>query len=549
MKKIFLIIIFVFSFFITLNVCALDYNKFSNGIMLDVARRYYTVDEIKAYIDYLSGYDNSFIQIHFTDDESVDIECRYLDQTKEGAIVSNGEYINPNTNKKFLTYDQIKYLMDYSKSKKVEFIPEIDVPSHMNSFKELSRIKFGEEYTNNMFRGSGEEYNNIDIVQPESKDFILSLYDEYTDFFKDCNYFVLGFDEYTYRIDEKIPFINEMNRYLNEKGFITRIWNDSITKNNMTGLDKNIEILYWVQIDDSYASMNDLKESGINVINCNSYYLFFVPNDRNTNQHDLDYTINDIINNWTIDIFNNTNYFDLENYDNVIGGMISSWGEFSLNISSSLVYNQTTRMFNAMNSKIKGYNVSIENNNGIINSKLYKLKGGETVPFTRIADLGYTFNNLSVKDSDNNIVITDGDSFITPNSDVTIVGDFKAIPYKFVDGFNQSFNGESLVFKMDGPLELFDKLYLNDQVIDKNDYSLESGSTIIILKKEYLNGLKFGDYNLKAIYKNGSSDIIQFSVKTDNPNTFTNYKNNILFITSILLLCFGMIKLLKKNVE
>ena len=43
---------------------ATTYNYFENGIMLDVARKYYTVDEIKQYIDHLSGYDRTYIQMH-----------------------------------------------------------------------------------------------------------------------------------------------------------------------------------------------------------------------------------------------------------------------------------------------------------------------------------------------------------------------------------------------------------------------------------------------------------------------------------------------------
>ena len=104
------------------NQTAATYNYFENGIMLDVGRKYYTVDEIKQYIDCLSGYERTYIQMHFTDDENVGIECAYLDQTKANATESNGVYTNPATGRPFLTYDQVTELMNYAKDKNVEFI-------------------------------------------------------------------------------------------------------------------------------------------------------------------------------------------------------------------------------------------------------------------------------------------------------------------------------------------------------------------------------------------------------------------------------------------
>ena len=408
---------------------AATYNYFENGIMLDVGRKYYTVDEIKQYIDCLSSYERTYIQMHFTDDENVGIECAYLDQTKANATENDGVYTNPATGRPFLTYDQVTELMNYAKNKNVEFIPEIDVPAHMYGFRELSALKFGDEYTNNMFRGSGEEVTNIDIVQPESMQFIMNLYDEYTEFFKDCKHFCLGFDEYTYRIDEKIDFINTMDNYLTSKGFITRIWNDSITLENMANLNKDVEILYWIRINDSYAGMLDLVNAGFNCINCNNYYLFFVPWINNTNQHDLDYTVNDIKNNWTIDISNNTTVESLENYDRMIGGMVSTWSENAATVNDDqLIYNQTARMFDAMYKKIHAYYTTVNTEHGTVSTKLYKIKQGEKIPVTWQPDEGYEFESITIVDSNNNNVeFLEDKTFIMPESDVTVTVNFKPI--------------------------------------------------------------------------------------------------------------------------
>ena len=324
-----------------------------SGILLDVARKYYTVDQIKDFIDILSYQKNSFLQLHFSDDPNVGIESVYLDQTKDAAIVSNGIYTNPKTGKSFLTFEQVKEIMDYCKEKNVEFIPEIDVPAHMTGFFNLARIKFGDEYVNKFAKGTGSESGNIDIVVEEAQEFIYSIYDEYTEFFKDCDIFHMGFDEYTYRIDEKLDFINDLSSYLINKGFTVRMWNDSITKDNINQINKKIQIAYWNYFGTKYATVPDLQEAGFKVILTNAYYLFFVPSTANTNEHDLNYTVNDIVNNWSLEKWDNAQNTSLNNYNNLIGSFICVWNEFSEEVEYDIIFNQTSRMYNAMVNKIK----------------------------------------------------------------------------------------------------------------------------------------------------------------------------------------------------
>lgn len=340
-------------------------------ILLDNARRYYTVDEIKKVIDALSVNDNSTLQLHMTDDENVGIECAYLDQTKENAIIEDGIYINPVTNKKFLSYDQLEDIMNYAKSKNVRFIPEIDVPAHMKGFFELAKIKFGEEYVRNHYDwdnpvnsgiawGNGDEEGNIDLLSPNSKPFIKNILDEYTDFFKDSEYFHIGFDEYTFRPEMKIDYANELYDYLNEKGFKVRMWSDAITKDNIGNLNNNIEITYWgwkngdISLT-NYATVKDLQEKGFKVLITNKYYLFFVPNPLYIGEDDLSRSISNIDNDWKLEKWNYNFESDLDNHDNILGGMICTWGENSNGVDSQLIINHTINMYNSMFPKLDVY--------------------------------------------------------------------------------------------------------------------------------------------------------------------------------------------------
>lgn len=429
-RRLLYFILFICTFLFNINAFALSDDSFQNGILLDVGRRYYTVEEIKKYIDALGNEDNTFLQLHLTDDENVGIENTYLDQTKEKALVKEGNvYINPKTNKAFLTYDQITEIMDYCKSKNVEFIPEIDVPAHMTGFFTLARLKFGDEFVNKFAKGTGSESGNIDIVAPEGDAFIFKIFDEYTAFFKDCKYIHIGFDEYTYRIDEKADYISKLFNYLDNKGFIVRMWNDSLTKNNIEKISNKIEVTYWDYYGSNYATVDDLEEKGFKVIMTNSYYLFFVPSVANTNKADLEYTVNDILNNWDINKWDRNVNSKLNSVDNVIGNFVCLWSENSAGVEDEVIRNQVIAMFKAMIKKTKHirptkYNIK-DNENIVIQEKEYYLKD-DVVEFTVKEKDGYEIESVKINNEKVSYTLEDGKyKFNMPNSDVEIIVEYK----------------------------------------------------------------------------------------------------------------------------
>ena len=372
MKKIIIFTLILLLSFISLNVYAkeiVETTNMENVIMLDVARRYHTVDEIKKYIDALSVNSNSTLQIHFTDDENVGIECDFLDQTVSNATYNNGIYTNPVTGKEFLSYDQVSEIMNYAKSKNVNFVPEIEMPAHMNGFFTLAINKYGEEYVRKRFVnvndsgiawGSGDEAGHIDLMVNESKVFIYKILDEYTEFFKDCKYFHVGFDEYTFRPELKVSFADELYEYLTNKGFIMRMWSDAITRDNISSFNNNIQITYWGWkqgdvVSAGYATVPDLQENDFKILITNKYYLFFVPNINNISTDALDFTINKINEEWELEKWNYNYDSDLENHDNILGGMVCMWGEDSLGVDKNLIANHTINMYNAMFKKLDTY--------------------------------------------------------------------------------------------------------------------------------------------------------------------------------------------------
>jgi hypothetical protein len=279
--------------------------------------------------------------------------------------------------------------MDYADSKNVTFVPEIGMPAHMKGFFDLAEIKFGYEAVRSheygFAWGTGDEIGNIDIVRQQGKNFIYALYDEYTEFFSDREYFHMGFDEYTFRIDEKIDFINEMYEYLAAKGFTVRMWSDAITKTNISQLNKNIEIVYWGWWDDvtnyDYATVPDFQEAGFRLLITNRFYLFFVPYLPYMTDEINEHTIRDIEENWELESWNYNFPSTLENHDNIMGGMVCIWGENSAGVEDEAIRKQGIAMYNVMFPKLDIHRriIEVPDENPETSDKLFRMISGLTL--------------------------------------------------------------------------------------------------------------------------------------------------------------------------
>lgn len=118
-----------------------DAPKFDwRGLHLDVARHFFTVDEVKRYIDLMAFYKFNKFHWHLTDDQGWRIEIKkYPKLTEIGGYrdsTLNDHYNTvPRTYSKvrtggFYTQEQIKEVVAYAKIRSVEVIPEIEMPGH-----------------------------------------------------------------------------------------------------------------------------------------------------------------------------------------------------------------------------------------------------------------------------------------------------------------------------------------------------------------------------------------------------------------------------------
>ena len=107
------------------------------GMHLDCARQFYSIQEIKRLLDYMSYFKLNRFHWHLTDNEAWRIELsKYPNLTKVGAFRGYNEKIPPfygtgySKSGGYYTRTEIKDLIDYAKRRNIEIMPEIDLPAH-----------------------------------------------------------------------------------------------------------------------------------------------------------------------------------------------------------------------------------------------------------------------------------------------------------------------------------------------------------------------------------------------------------------------------------
>ncbi len=99
------------------------------GLMIDVARHFFIVDEVKRQIDLAAQYKINKVHLHLTDDQGWRLEIKkWPDLTTIGGSTEVGG--GPGG---YYTQEEFKDLVKYASERYVEIIPEFDMPGHSNA--------------------------------------------------------------------------------------------------------------------------------------------------------------------------------------------------------------------------------------------------------------------------------------------------------------------------------------------------------------------------------------------------------------------------------
>ena len=154
---------------------------------------------------------------------------------------------------------------------------------------------------------------------------------------------------------------------------------------------------------------------------------------------------------------------------------------------------------------------------------------GDNKDFTITANTGYKLVKVLVNDVEKTL---DGNTLklknITSNMKIEVV--VEKIEYKVIEGAKQTYTiteDTEARFRIDADYSLFNnKVYVDNVLVDSSNYTSKSGSTIIILKKEFVDTLSVGEHTLKVVFNDGGEAETTFTIARKAENNNNNENNN-----------------------
>jgi len=129
-----------------------DWPSYSwRGMHLDCSRHFFSIEEVKRYIDFMAMYKMNVFHWHLTDDQGWRAEIKaYPALTSKGAWRKETLIGRPSSNMEFdkkpyggfYTQDQMKEVVAYAAKRHITVVPEIEMPGHalaaLSAYPELS---------------------------------------------------------------------------------------------------------------------------------------------------------------------------------------------------------------------------------------------------------------------------------------------------------------------------------------------------------------------------------------------------------------------------
>ncbi len=299
------------------------------GLLVDTARSFHPLNELKNYIDMCWLYKIKYMHIHFTDDES------FCLPSKAFPLVS--------TEGRSYTFEEIAELNKYASERNVQLVPEVDTPGHTTAIMKAYPEIFGKEgilcFHKEAIEGTKTIYREVCEMFPNSEMIHIGGDEGRLGWWLGCD----ACAEYGRSIgicmEDEAPGMSQpewvMLRFLahyiaeNAKEVIAHgktpiVW-EGFHKATNGMIPKEVKVMVW---DSSFQIAASLIADGFEIINCSWLPTYVVTPLWVYSQKDCY--------NWDIYSFGTIN--DASPYQNGmmrmpanpkhIGGQLNSWGDF-----------------------------------------------------------------------------------------------------------------------------------------------------------------------------------------------------------------------------
>lgn len=287
------------------------------GAMLDVARHFFSVEDVKKYIDLLAYYKINMLHLHLTDDQGWRIEIKSWPKLTEigGSTEVGG---GPGG---FYSQEDYKEIVRYAQERYMTIIPEVDMPGHTNSASVAYPILNGNGKTPKLYTGMQVGFSTFDTRKDTVYAFIEDVVREISEM-TPGPYFHMGGDEsHVTKKNDYIHFVNKVEKIVQKHGKRMIGWDEVANAD----IDSNAIAQWWASEENAKKAV--AKNMKVIVSPANKAYL------------DMKYdTLTDLGLHWAAYIPVDTAYqWSPEDYgipkENILGTEAPLWSETITNIS------------------------------------------------------------------------------------------------------------------------------------------------------------------------------------------------------------------------
>jgi len=218
------------------------------GSMLDVARHFFSVADVKRYIDLISSYKMNVLHLSLTNDQGWRIEIKSWPNL---AIHGGSTQVGGGAGG-FYTQEQYADIVKYAQDRYVTIIPEIDMPGHTNaalaSYAELNCDGKARE----LYTGTDVGFSTLCTKKDVTYKFIDDVIKELAALTPGAYIHIGGDESHSTKKEDYIPFIEKVQDIVLAHGKMVLGWDEI----SLSKLKANSVAQYWASAENASRAVS-----------------------------------------------------------------------------------------------------------------------------------------------------------------------------------------------------------------------------------------------------------------------------------------------------
>ena len=212
-----------------------EYNY--RGVMLDVSRHFFGVDDVKRYIDLISYYKMNAMHLHLSDDQGWRIEIK----SWPNLAIHGGSTQVDGGKGGYYTQEQYSDIVKYARERYITIIPEIDMPGHTNaalaSYAELNC----DGKARDLYTGTNVGFSTLCVKKEITYKFIDDVVRELSALTPGPYFHIGGDESHATKHDDYVIFVEKVQDIVKSHGKTVIGWDEIAT----TKLNEGSVAQYW----------------------------------------------------------------------------------------------------------------------------------------------------------------------------------------------------------------------------------------------------------------------------------------------------------------